>query len=90
MQKEIHICGIALHVHPQTMKEVVAGIAAIPGTQLHAETPDGRLIITLETETTAQTLDRMDDLRSLRGVLNVVLVYQHAEPANSLDEELEI
>jgi periplasmic nitrate reductase NapD len=31
----------------------------------------------------------MDAIRALQGVLNAVLVYQHAEPADAMDEEIE-
>lgn len=89
MQPEIHISGIAIHTRPADTKSVIANLSRIPKAQIHATTEDGRLVVTLETESTHQTLDYMDAIRSLHGVLNAVLVYQHAEPADALDEEVE-
>ena len=33
-------------------------------------------------------MERVDQLQSVPGVLNVLLVYHHAEPAHALDEPL--
>ena len=89
MPPEIHISGIAIHTRPAYTKAVRSHLSLIPNAEVHAETEDGRLVITLETESTQQTLDYMDAIRSLQGVLNAVLVYQHAEPADAMDEEIE-
>jgi periplasmic nitrate reductase NapD len=89
MSLEIHISGIAIHTRPADTQSVLSELSSFPSAQVHAVTEDGRLVITLETESTHQTLDYMDAIRSLRGVLNVVLVYQHAESATALDEEVE-
>ncbi len=89
MPSEIHISGIAIHTRPDDTQAVLEQLSLLPAAQVHASTADGRLVITLETESTHQTLDYMDAIRSLRGVLNAVLVYQHAESANAMDEEVE-
>ena len=47
------------------------------------------MVVTLEADSTPRTLDYMDAIRALPGVLNVALVYQHAEPVAAMDEEIE-
>jgi periplasmic nitrate reductase NapD len=89
MAAEIHIAGIIVHVTPAQVAEVRAQLAILPRCIVHAAEADGRLIVTLEAESAPRTLDAMDAIRALSGVLNVALVYQHAEPANSMDEELQ-
>ena len=88
MPEEIHIAGVIVHAVPDQIAAIGSQIGLVPGARVHAAS-DGRLIVTLETESTKHTLDYMDALRALPGVLNVALVYQHVEPAAAMDEEME-
>ena len=88
MAAEIHIAGIIVHARPENSGEVRAQLAILPRCIVHAVEEDGRMIVTLEADSAPRALDAMDAIRALPGVLNVALVYQHAEPANSMDEEL--
>ena len=71
------------------MPAIRARLALIPSAEIHAATGDGRFIVTLEADSTKRTLDYIDAIRALPGVLNVALVYQHAEPASAMDEVIE-
>ncbi len=86
---EIHVAGLIVHASRASAAAVCAHIARLPKAQVHAAYAYGRLVVTLETSTTQRALDCMDALRALPGVLNVALVYQHAEPAAAMDEEVE-
>lgn len=88
MPAEIHIAGIIVHANPARTAEIRAQLALLPHTLVHAVEADGRMVVTLEAESAPRTLDAMDAIRALPGVYNVALVYQHAEPANAMDEEL--
>lgn len=88
MAAEAHIAGIIVHTSPARTAEVRAQLAILPRTIVHAAESDGRMVVTLEAESAPRTLDAMDAIRALPGVLNVALVYQHAEPATAMDEEL--
>lgn len=86
---EVHIAGIVVHVRPEMVDTIRKQLPMIPNAQLHAATEDGRMIVTLEAESSRRTVDQMDAIRALPGVINVALVYQHAEPQSALDEEIE-
>ena len=88
MAAEIHIAGIIVHARPEQAAEVRAQLAILPRCIVHAVEESGRMVVTLEAESAPRTLDAMDAIRALPGVLNVALVYQHAEPATAMDEEL--
>jgi nitrate reductase NapD len=45
-------------------------------------------VVVIEAASARQVLDAIDSIRALPGVLNVSLVYQHAEPASSMRQEL--
>jgi len=87
MEQEIHIAGIVVYAQPAQFDSIKSCIAEVPGADIHAGA-EGKLIVTLETENTKRSLDYMDAIRALPGVIDVVLVYQHAEPMSALDQEV--
>lgn len=89
MEQEVHIAGIVVFANPARIDAVTANIRAIPSATIHAASADGKIVVTLETESTKRTLDCMDAMRALPGVIDVALVYQHAEPFADLEQEIE-
>lgn len=89
MEQEVHIAGIVVFAQPDRAGALIANIRAIPSATIHASSADGKIVVTLETDSTKQTLDTMDAMRALPGVLDVALVYQHAEPLADLEQEIE-
>ena len=89
MEQEVHIAGIVVYSHPAQIDAVAASVAVVPSATVHARSAAGKLVVTLETDSTKRTLDYMDAIRALPGVIDVVLVYQHAEPLSALEQEIE-
>ena len=89
MEQELHIAGIVVFAAHDRVDAVSACIRALPGATIHAASADGKLVVTLETDSTKRTLDYMDAMRALPGVADVALVYQHAEPLAALEQEIE-
>lgn len=88
MSDEIHIAGVIVHAKPTELDSVRQQVVRLPGTRIHAAEKDGRMVVTLETDSTKRTLDYMDAIRALPGVLNVALVYQHAEAVEAMNQEV--
>jgi nitrate reductase NapD len=88
MEAESHIASIVVFVQAEERLSVRSCIEAVPNAEIHADA-DGKLIVTLETESTRKTVAIMDAIRALPGVLDTVLVYQHAEPLSALEEEVQ-
>ena len=86
MSEEIHIAGIVVATARAHTEDIKNMLAILPGTVIHTVAEDGRMVVTLETTSTVATLDGMDAIRALPGVINVALVYQHAEPAAAMEE----
>lgn len=86
MLDEIHIAGLIVAVSRPYADQVRGNLAHLPRTIVHATATDGRMVVTLETDSTQATLDCMDAIRALPGVLDVALVYQHSEPAAAMEE----
>lgn len=86
MTNEIHIAGIIVATSHNHSERIRANLALLPNTIVHVAADDGRMIVTLETDSAKATLDCMDAIRALPGVFNVALVYQHAEPEAAMQE----
>ena len=55
----------------------------------HRDTAGGtRSVVICESADRHAVMARVDQLQAVPGVLNVLLVYHHAEPAHALDEAL--
>lgn len=88
MEPEVHIAGVVVYAQPVHLDSITSCIVAIPNAEVHGHDADGKLIVTLETESTRRTVDYMDAIRALPGVIDVALVYQHAEPVSALAQEV--
>jgi nitrate reductase NapD len=73
---------------PSHRAEAEAVIHGLSGAQIHGADASGKLVVTLEAPTSAAILDQVAAIRLARGVLNVAMVYQHAEPLESLNTEI--
>lgn len=86
---EVHIAGIIMYCERTSMEAIKASIGLLPEVECHAQSPEGKLVITLETSSMHRTLDCMEAIRALPGVYEVSLVYQHAESAAAMEEEVQ-
>ena len=85
---DIHIAGVLVHVHPNHLADTLPRIDACAEAEVRQATEDGRAVVLLEAASAARIVDCLDRIRALRGVLNVALVYQHAEAAASMQQEM--
>lgn len=79
MSEELVICGVLIHAVPGTAKELVTELRQIPGTEVHHQTEDGRLIVTVESDDRKRAGDVLIQIQSLSGVASASLVYNHFE-----------
>ncbi|MCK0506003.1 chaperone NapD [Aromatoleum anaerobium] len=84
---EVHIAGILVQARAERVASVTEAIRALPGLDVPAVAA-GRLVVVSECASAAGTLALIDCIRALPGVLNVALVYQHAESAGAMEEEV--
>jgi nitrate reductase NapD len=75
MPAELHVTSLAVHARPQRLAAVAEAIRALPGAELHASSPQGKLVVTLETPGEGEVLARLEVIRALEGVLSAHLVY---------------
>ncbi|MBB4041767.1 nitrate reductase NapD [Microvirga flocculans] len=85
MSRECHISSLVVHSRPDRVASVVDGIGAIEGAEVHGGEEAGKLIVTLETETENQVVERVNAIQLLDGVLAATLVFHHFEPVPELE-----
>jgi nitrate reductase NapAB chaperone NapD len=81
------VAGVLVHAAPQRADDVAALISRMPGATVHASA-SGKLAITFEASDPARILDALTTVQRLPGVMSAVLVSEHSEPLDTIDEEL--
>ena len=76
---EHHISSLVVHAMPDALDHVSAKLTALPGIEIHAQDPSGKLILTLETDYEAVIVEHMNAIYGIRGVLSAALVFHHIE-----------
>ena len=75
MAAPLHISSLLVHVRPELLAAVKANLRQLEGLELHQESPEGKLVVVLETEHERHILARIEQINALPGVLNAALVY---------------
>jgi nitrate reductase NapD len=83
---ELHISSLVVHGRVEQAATIHAAIEAVPGAEIHAH-QSGKTIVTLETATEAEVVERMNAISRLDGVFSALLVFHHVEPVPADGEE---
>ena len=71
---EVHVSSILVHCANRRFAAIAGAIGRLGGAEVHASDPAGKLIVTLETRSEAETLDRIGAISALDGVMAASLV----------------
>ena len=85
---DLHIASCVARVRPEAMVSAIERIEAVIGCAVSARDVIGKVVVVLEGASTGALLDQMDQIRNIPGVLNVEMVYQHAEEESVMKELL--
>jgi nitrate reductase NapD len=53
----------------------------LEGVDIHGGVEQGKLVVTLETQSEGEIVERLNRIQALEGVLAANLVFHHVEPA---------
>jgi nitrate reductase NapD len=73
------IASAVVHAAPGRRDEVRAGLERLRGIEIHAETPDGRFVVTAEDTPEGSAAEAIMQLHRLDGVLSAAMVYQYSD-----------
>lgn len=74
-----NICGVLVHVRPEQREVMEQQLLTVPGLEIHAASPAGKLVITVEADDYQQAADSLSHIQTMKGVLSASLIYHHAE-----------
>jgi len=86
-EPEIHIASFVIQHREGAGPALAAAVAMYPDLEVAIPGPT-RSVLLCESADGRAALDRIEQLKDVPGVLNVLLVSHHAEPAHALDEPL--
>ena len=86
---EVHISSLVVQVKPKDLSRVSDEISANEFAEVHMKSPEGKVIVTLETPSRFEVTKAIVDFRAIQGVLNVVMVYHQMEDAAGMDDMYE-
>jgi nitrate reductase NapD len=78
-QTEVHISSMVVHAMPDHLSDVRTNIEKLPGAEIHAESPNGKLVVVLESQTQTYITDVIEKIACLDHVLSTALVYHQIE-----------
>jgi len=79
-QTEVHISSMVVHAMPDHLSDVKTNIEKLPGAEIYAESPNGKLVVVLESQTQTYITDVIEKIACLDHVLSTALVYHQIEP----------
>ena len=75
----MNISSIIVHSQPTQLASVRGGLEQIPGVEIHAVTDDGKLVVTIETDTDGETAGTFDRINTMDGVMSAAMVFHQFE-----------
>ncbi|MCX8085597.1 MAG: chaperone NapD [Rhodocyclaceae bacterium] len=85
----MNISSVIVIPHPDRSEDVRRALEEIGGVEVHAVSPQGKMIVTLETENDGETIAAFERIGQLDGVLSASMVYHQHEPAPDMEISLE-
>lgn len=92
----MNICGCLIHLAPAFRDSAREALTAQPGVEIHAETDDGRFVVTVEDTDGTRASETIMALHQIPGVVSLSLNYHsfedlslpHPEPIAAPQPEL--
>lgn len=75
----MNISSIIVYAKPTELSSVRGNLEQIPGVEIHAVTDDGKLVVTIETETDGETANTFDHINTMDGVMSAAMVFHQFE-----------
>jgi len=88
VQAELHIASLVVHAAPARVQRIEHAVQAISGACVHATTPAGKLVVTLEAASGDDLAQQVSGIQRIDGVLSATLVYQCADSLAAMNEEV--
>jgi len=88
MNDELHISSLLVQHRPEAMPALEAYVDTQPALDISAR-GEHRCVLLCETGHQREVLELIDAMLALPGVVNISLIYHHAEPRDELEQPLQ-
>jgi periplasmic nitrate reductase NapD len=75
----MNISSAIVHARPGHLANVQSGLATLAGVEVHGISPEGKLIVTIETEDDSSNVATYERIGQLDGVMSAAMVYHQTE-----------
>jgi len=75
----MNISSAIIHAQPGRVAVVEAGLATLAGVEVHGISPEGKLIVTIETGDEGSNAATYQSIGQLDGVMSAAMVYHQTE-----------
>ena len=76
---EVHISSLIVHVAPEHLPATRRKIESFDSAEVYGDSPEGKIIVVLETENQGFVTETIDAINNMPNVLNVALVYHEID-----------
>lgn len=84
---EVHISSLVVHVAPEHLNDTKKAINAYDNAEIYGDSPEGKIVVVLETENQGFITGTIDAINNLPHVLSTALVYHQIESMLEEDEQ---
>ena len=85
----MNISSAILHVVPARLAEAREALLKLPGLEIHAESPEGKMVVVLEDDDLESAANKYVALHGMPGVASVAMVYQYSDDESVETEEVQ-
>ena len=82
----MNISSAIVHIVPARLDEACAALAGLPGVEIHARSPEGKVVVVLEDDDTESAANSYVALHGIPGVASVAMVYQYSDDKSDTEE----
>ena len=93
MPENLNISSLVVQVRPERMTSIIGAIEALPGSEIHASSPLGKIVVVLDLTDDSALSERIGRIQQMDGVLSASLVFHQVEevsddPTDTLCEQI--
>lgn len=75
----MNLSSVIVIPHPEHIEAVRQRVQELPGVELHAVSPEGKMIVTVEADDDKATVQTYELISQLEGVLSASMVFHQQE-----------
>lgn len=85
----MNISSAIVHARPGAAAVVQAGLATLAGVEVHGVSPEGKMVVTIESEDDASNVAIYERIGQLDGVMSAAMVYHQTESEPEMEVSVE-